>query len=252
MVCDSSALMRLLHYYNLEPKDFISLKVWLESRDPFKVLVATILSQNSTDKSAFRAYYSLELKVGVTPSKIYEASLGLLEEALRVAGLHRLKSVRLKEISKIVLDKYGGDLNVVLNYPPERAREELTSMPGVGEKTADVVLLTCRGYPFFPVDTHIRRISIRLGMVGENPTYTAISKALSSLVIENEYLRLHLVLIQHGRNICKAGKPLCDRCPLSNCCDYARAQVGESKTSSTPRGRRSRSVRQSGEGGIGL
>jgi len=249
--CLGRDILKLPEVHPLRPQDFVSYELWIEKKDPFKVLVGTILSQNSTDKSAFKAFKSLEEKVGVTPQALVGAPLDRIEQALRVSGLYRSKAMRLKQISEILLQSFGGDLQKILVQDMEKARELLISMPGVGEKTADVVLLTCSNAPLFPVDTHIRRIAIRLGLANEKDTYSKISTKLMSILPRDSYLIVHLAMIQHGRTICKAVKPLCDRCPLSNCCEYARAQVGEPKESPATRRHRSSGAGKSKEGSVG-
>ncbi|RLF15742.1 MAG: endonuclease III, partial [Thermoprotei archaeon] len=112
-------------------------------KDPFQVLVITIISQNTNDKNTLRAYANLEAKGLVDPKSILEASEEELQEALKVAGLYRNKARKLKELASMVMEEYGGDLRRILDLPLEEARAKLLALPGVGYKTADVVLLFC-------------------------------------------------------------------------------------------------------------
>ncbi|MCH4814316.1 MAG: endonuclease III [Saccharolobus sp.] len=222
---------KLSAIYTIKEEDYIAYYVWLKTRNCFKVLVATILSQNSTDKSALKAYLELEKKVGVTPEKLSDADLSDIENALKISGLYKTKAKRLKIISKIILEKYNGLIDNLLNS--SNAREELLKFEGIGEKTADVVLLTCRGYEVFPVDTHITRVSKRLGIVPMNAKYKLISSTLKELFSAYDLLRLHHLLIAHGRQTCKARKPLCNSCIIKECCEYYSHRDGEAQKFNT-------------------
>ncbi|WP_054844806.1 endonuclease III domain-containing protein [Sulfuracidifex tepidarius] len=221
MNCEGSEIFdRLSEEYHIDSKDFVAFDVWISSKDPFKVLVATILSQNTTDKSTYKSFKTLEEKVGVEVKKIADADYNLISESIRFSGLNNSKAKKLKEIAQILLKEYHGDLWNILNESPETSRKILISLPGVGDKTADVVLLTCKGYEAFPVDTHIRRIAVRLGIAKERETYTVISNRLMTLFHGKDFLKAHHLLITHGRKTCKANKPLCQICPINYCCEF--------------------------------
>jgi len=195
-------------------------------KDPFQVLVITIISQNTNDKNTLRAYANLEAKGLVDPKSILEASEEELQEALKVAGLYRNKARKLKELASMVMEEYGGDLRRILDLPLEEARAKLLALPGVGYKTADVVLLFCAGKPVIPVDTHVNRTAKRLGFVDEEAGYEEVRLSLQRYYPPEYYLDLHLLLISLGREYCKAGKPLCERCPLRTYCSYATKLAG--------------------------
>ncbi|AAK40470.1 endonuclease III [Saccharolobus solfataricus] len=235
MKCTAETIFhKLSATYIIKEEDFIAYYVWLKTKDCFKVLVATILSQNSTDKSAIKAYLELERKVGVTPEKLSNANLADIESALKISGLYRTKAKRLKEISRIILERYNGLIDSLLNT--SNARDELLKLEGIGEKTADVVLLTCYGYygyKVFPVDTHITRVSKRLGIVPTNAKYSLISSTLKELFSAYDLLHLHHMLIAHGRQTCKARKPLCNSCIIKECCEYYSHRDGEAWRSNT-------------------
>jgi endonuclease-3 len=216
-------LQKLKNEYTINPRDYVAYDVWLKYKDCFKVLIATLLSQNSTDKGTYKAFYSLESKIGVNPDNLSNAHVEAIGEAIKSIGIYKIKSERIHEISLIIKEKYNGNLDEIIDLSPEEARKELMSLPGIGEKTADVVLLTCKNYPFFPVDTHIKRISKRLGIEGNS--YDEISCALKRTFKEEDYLKAHHLLIAHGRNTCKAIKPLCLRCSISDCCEYFQRNV---------------------------
>lgn len=231
MECEGREIFdKLSQEYHIDSKDFVAFDVWISSKDPFKVLVATVLSQNTTDRSTYRSFKTLEEKVGVEVERIAKADPELISESIRFSGLNNSKAKRLKEIAQIILAEYHGDLWTILNQPSDIARKTLTSLPGVGEKTADVVLLTCKGYDAFPVDTHIRRIAIRLGVSKERETYIEISNRLMSLFRGKDFLKAHHLLITHGRRTCKANKPLCSNCPINYCCEFYKRKDNQGRS----------------------
>ncbi|EZQ03195.1 endonuclease III [Candidatus Acidianus copahuensis] len=230
MKCEGRYILKELErVYTTNPSDYIAYDVWLKTKDPFKVLIATILSQNSTDRGAYKAYYNLEGNIGISLDKLAKADMLNVAKAIRNIGLYNSKAKRIIELSNIILDKYG-DLNNILNQE-DKARNILMSLPGVGEKTADVVLLTCKGYPVFPVDTHIKRVSLRLGIDGKN--YESISRNLMKIFPKDSYLKAHHLLIAHGRLTCKAKNPLCEKCTINNCCEYYSRVVKSKRSHST-------------------
>lgn len=196
-----------------------------DTSDPFKVLVRTILSQNTSYKNELKAYRALEERLGVEPEKLARADVALIAECIRPAGQHRQRAIRIRQVAEAVLERYGGDLWALLKSEPlEAVRKELMGLPGVGRKTADIVLLFCARRPVFPVDRHIKRIFLRLGLI-EREDYEA-ARALAEEALEpGDYLFAHLAFIRLGREVCRARRPSCPRCPLSDLCD--RAASGE-------------------------
>ncbi|MCI4460646.1 MAG: endonuclease III [Thaumarchaeota archaeon] len=182
--------------------------------DPFRVLIATVLSQNTNDRNSYRAFLSLDRAIGVSPGSLAGAPLEALEEAVRPAGMHRARARNIRGIARAVLERYGGDLSRVFSMGLEAARSALMELPGVGPKTADVVLLFCASMPTFPVDTHITRVSRRLGIVPPGAGYEEIRSALQSAFEPGQYAAAHRALIQLGRVYCRPRAPRCDRCPL--------------------------------------
>jgi len=191
--------------------------------DPFKVLVRTIISQSTAEVNTERAFKRLLSKINpLTPDNIVKADIKEIEEALRVAGLYRNKSFILKRVSSIILEEFNGSLNFIYSLPLNEARERLLSLPGVGPKTADIVLLFCAGKPVLPLDTHVQRVSKRLGLVPvDEGRYDAIRLRLESLYRPADYFSVHLLFIALGRSFCRAVKPLCPRCPIKNLCPSA-------------------------------
>jgi endonuclease-3 len=186
--------------------------------DPFKTLIMTIISQNTNDRNTARAFENLSNKFRITPDNLAEADVKEIEESLRTAGLYRSKSKAIKQVSEIIYKSHAGNLTNILSFPLEEARRELLQLPGVGPKTADVVLLFAANKATLPVDTHVSRVSKRLGLSPRSGGYEDIRKALQTLFDPKDYLAVHVLLIQHGRKYCRARKPLCNGCPLGNFC----------------------------------
>ncbi len=190
----------------------------------FGVLVATILSQNTSDRNAIRAYENLKRRCGViTPESILSLTVDELAELIKPAGMHRVRAVRLLELAREVLRRFNGDLTWIFKEETQRARKTLLDLPGVGEKTADVVLLAS-GHLTFPVDTHITRITLRLGLVNSR-RYSEIQRVWMHILTPNRdvYLEVHVRLIQFGREVCKARSPRCNACKFKPYCNFFRA-----------------------------
>jgi endonuclease III len=195
-----------------------------EARDgsPFDVLIATILSQNTTDKNSHRAFASLYGRYD-TPEKLAKAPEKEIAALIKIGGLHEQKAKLIRQVAQLVIDEYGGTLDFVCDADPEAARKELLSIKGVGPKTADCVLLFSCGRDVIPVDTHVFRITKRLGIVPENASHEETHRILTELVPAGERGSVHVDLIRFGREVCKAQNPQHDRCFLIDLCDYARA-----------------------------
>jgi endonuclease-3 len=200
-------------------RDTLSLPNWVKTKhDPFETLVVTIISQNTAGINTERAFESLSKQFEITPQALTNAETGKIEACLHVAGLYQSKAKAIKAVSKIVLERFNGSLAPVLSLPLDEARKTLTELPGVGPKTADVVLLFSANQPTIPVDTHVNRVSKRLGLAPANGDYEAVRLSLQSLFEPKDYLAVHLLLIAHGRKTCKAGRPRCHECPVYDYC----------------------------------
>jgi endonuclease-3 len=200
-------------------RNAFTLPEWITSdKDSFKTLITTIISQNTADRNTARAIENLSRNHPITPEALANAETNRIEESLKVAGLYRNKAKTIKKVSKIILEEFHGDFDSVLSLPLEDARETLMQLPGVGPKTADVVLLFCASKPTIPIDTHVNRVSKRLGLAPTDGDYEAIRKSLQALFSSNDYLAIHILLITLGRRYCKAGKPLCIECPVNKLC----------------------------------
>jgi endonuclease-3 len=196
---------------------------WIASdRNPFETLIVTIISQNTAGRSTAKAFENLSKQFEITPEVLADAETGQIEECLKVAGLYRNKAKAIKQISKIILEEFHGNLTHVLSLPFEEARKTLLQLPGVGPKTADVVLLFCSGKPTIPVDTHVNRVAKRLGLAPANGDYETVRRSLQSLYDPKDYLAVHVLLILLGRKHCKAINPMCKQCSVNTLCPSRR------------------------------
>lgn len=196
-----------------------------EASDPVEELVLTILSQNTNDANRDRAYASL-LETFGSLDAVRQQPVDAVAAAIRVGGLHRQKAQAiLHALERIIEDQGTLDLGFLGDLPMDEALAWLLRLPGVGEKTAGIVLLFSFRRPFFPVDTHIRRIATRLGLLGDRDDP---HERLNRLLPPDALLmrRLHLHLIDHGRSVCKARTPQCSSCYLAARCAYGMANLG--------------------------
>ncbi len=205
--------------FYLERKEFVAL-IAKRSGDPFRILVATILSQNTNDRNSKAALERLESKFKVKPEILAEACLEELMEAIRPAGLQAQKAKTIKRVSSIIVNRYGGKLDRILEKPLDKARDELISIPGIGPKTADVLLLFSSGFPTIPIDTHVMRVSRRIGLAPNSGDYETVRESLMRVFEPKDYLKAHLLLIKLGRTYCKSRKPQCLQCPIKKLCSY--------------------------------
>jgi endonuclease-3 len=187
--------------------------------DPFETLIITVISQNTADKNTNIAFTRLKQCFQITPKTLIEADSAQIEKCIQPAGLYKGKTCTIQAVSKIIQEKYAGSLDTVLALPLEEARKILIEMPGVGPKTADVVLLFSAQKPTIPVDTHVNRVSKRLGIAPKTGNYETVRLNLQNMFAENDYLIAHQLFIGHGRKFCKAKKPLCTICPIISYCE---------------------------------
>jgi endonuclease III len=183
-------------------------------------LVSTILSQNTNDINRDRAFESLRKRFS-TWEQVRDAPVEQVVEAIRVAGLANQKAPRIQEALRSITIQQGSlDLEFLADLPVEDAQEWLTSFNGVGPKTAAIVLLFSLGKPAFPVDTHIYRVTGRLGLRPQKMNVEQAHIHLSKLFPSETYYAAHLNIIRLGREICQARRPNCPLCPVNYLCDY--------------------------------
>ncbi len=189
---------------------FPNVKTQLKHRDPFELFVATMLSAQCTDKQVNSVTKKL-FKNLKTPYDFANASNKTIEELIRPTGFFRNKAKNIKNSSRILIEKHKG------NVPD--SLDELIKLPGVGRKTANVVLGSAFGIPGIAVDTHVARISKRLGLT-ENIDPVKIEFDLMKIIPKKDWSDFSLQVIYFGRAVCKARKPACDVCPLTDKCQY--------------------------------
>lgn len=196
------------------------------SHDPFPLLIATILSQNTSDRNSHRAFERLVEHFEVKPEVLARLSPEEIKPYIACAGLHEIKSKRIVEVASNVLERFGGDLSQVLSLPLDEARKTLMSMKGVGPKTADILLSFVGKRPVIPIDTNIFRVVDRIGFAkGRN--YERTRSALEEHVPPEKMQGVHIFLIRLGREICKPRSPKCSVCPINGLCDYTKSLNGK-------------------------
>ena len=188
---------------------------WKPRYNPAEELVYTILSQHTSDINSERAFLNL-MRVFGTLETIADASADEIEEAIKSGGLAKQKSVRIKQVLNIVRSEIGSfDLSFLAEMPLDEAKSWLKDLPGVGPKTAAIILCFSLGMPAMPVDTHIYRVSQRLGMIGKKVSADKAHDILEPMVAEEDVFAFHMYLIRHGRQVCKAQRPRCAECVLA-------------------------------------
>jgi len=183
--------------------------------NPFELLIAVILSAQATDISVNKATTRL-YPVANTPEKIFELGVAGLKPYIRTIGLFNSKAANIIKTCRILMDEYDSIV--------PRTREELEMLPGVGRKTANVVLNTAFGVPTIAVDTHIFRVSNRTG-IAKGKTPLEVEKRLVRLTPDEFKKDAHHWLILHGRYVCKARKPLCGECAIVEWCEYRHKEL---------------------------
>ncbi|TFF87653.1 MAG: endonuclease III [Promethearchaeota archaeon] len=190
-----------------------------KKQDPFKILISTILSARTRDSNTREATLNLFSKYN-TPEEIANAEIEELEQLIYKAGFYRVKAVRIKEVAKIIANKYDGKV-------PDDF-DELMSLPGVGAKTANCVLVYAFKIPAIPCDTHVHRISNRLGWVkSKNPEQT--EKQLKKIIPKKEWIRINRIFVKFGQQICLPNYPKHDVCPIEDICPKDFSMENEQK-----------------------
>lgn len=202
---------------------------WQPDGDGLGGLIGTILSQHTSDINSGRAYRQL-VAVFPTWEQVRDAPVERVAEAIRSGGLANLKAKRIQEVLRVLTERLQ-DAPLSLNFLAERPLAEgsayLRSLPGVGPKTAACVLLFSLVLASFPVDIHVHKVSKRLGLIGAKVSADQ-AHAISESIVPLEYVYiLHVNLIRHGRRVCHAQRPACERCPLRLECTYYQALQGE-------------------------
>jgi endonuclease-3 len=185
-------------------------RIELDYTSPYTLLIAVVLSAQSTDKGVNRATPSL-FEVADTPEKMVALGLDKLKQHIKTIGLYNAKGKNIIALSQMLIDKYNSEVPADF--------DELQKLPGVGRKSAKVMLHSIWNQPVIAVDTHVFRVSNRIGLCNENNPFKT-ELALERTVPEKWKDKAHHWLVLHGRYVCKARKPECDRCIINDLCDY--------------------------------
>ena len=201
--------------------------VWQAHHDPMTELVLTILSQNTTDTNSGRAFMRL---VGKFPDwkLVMDAPTSEIEPEITVGGLAKQKAPRIKASLEAVWQERGSfDLEFLREMPLDEAKAWLRALNGVGPKTAACVLMFALGRPALPVDTHVYRVSQRLGLVPEKASAEKAHDILEAILLPETVFPFHILLIKHGRRLCRAQRPFCGECPLLAHCPAGQKFVAD-------------------------
>jgi endonuclease-3 len=208
---------------------------WRPHLDAIGELVLTLLSQNTADTNSGRAFSRL-LQRFPDWNAVLEAPLPEIEDAIRPGGLAPTKAPRLKAMLAEIESRTGAlDLEFLREMPDAEARDWLRTLPAVGPKTAACVLLFALGKPALPVDTHVYRVAVRLGLVDTRLTPEKAQDRLESEVPPEDHYLFHVMLIRHGRHTCTARNPACERCPLLDGCPAGQEFMAERIAAGMPR-----------------
>ncbi|MFQ5613558.1 MAG: endonuclease III domain-containing protein [Anaerolineae bacterium] len=199
---------------------------WYPHLDPISEVVNTILSQNTSDVNRDRAFNRLRERFS-TWEQVRDAAVAEIADAVRPAGLAKQKAPRIKAALAFIHRERGElTLDFLKDSPVPEAKAWLTQIKGIGPKTAAIILLFSLGMPAFPVDTHVHRLSQRLGLITARTTAEKAHDVLEELLPVDLYYPFHVNLIRHGREICRARRPRCEICPLNDICHYWQSLAG--------------------------
>lgn len=198
--------------------------------DPLDALIQTVLSQNTSDVNSDRSFRSLK-STFPTWTSVLTAPTRSIAGAIRSGGLANIKAPRIKAILREILQREGKlDLERLRGVKTSEALGYLTMLPGVGMKTASCVLLFSLGRPVMPVDTHVHRVTRRLGWAPWKTPPEKVQLILERIIPARRILATHLYLVRHGRTLCKAARPRCNHCPLCPRCRFGKSSVEESRS----------------------
>jgi endonuclease-3 len=203
--------------------------------DPMEELILTVLSQNTSDVNSDRAYTAMRAR-WPTWEALYRAEPAALAAAIRPGGLANIKAPRILAILDEIERREGGslDLSWMRGVASDKVADYLTSLPGVGPKTAACVLAFSLGRPAIPVDTHVHRVARRLGFFDERTSAAKAHQIMEELVPARLRVRMHVGMIRLGRTICRASRPDCGVCPLQDLCPTAPSVLGAARRPRRP------------------
>ncbi len=190
--------------------------------DPIEEVVYTILSQHTSDHNSTNAFEKLIGRYG-SLEEVARAEVSEIAETISSGGLSRIKAPRIKTILNLILEKRGSlDINFLSKLPLDQAKAWLRALPGIGPKSAGVILCFSLGMPAMAVDTHVYRVSKRLGLIGPKVNVDDAHEILENMVSPDQVYPFHAALITHGRKTCKARVPNCAECKLAYNCPSRR------------------------------
>lgn len=202
---------------------------WRQHLPPVDELISTILSQNTSDTNRDRAFAALKARYADW-NEVMSAPEADIRNTIRPAGLANQKAPRIQAALRHIYQERGElTLDFLGEMPLDEARQWLTSLKGVGPKTAAIVMLFAFGRPLFPVDTHVHRVTKRLGLISPKVTADKAHEIMLNVGDPDTFYAFHLNLIRHGRQVCLARSPNCPLCPLKEQCDYYRENVAPRK-----------------------
>lgn len=198
---------------------------WSRDQDAMDELVSCILSQNTSDTNRDRGFQGLKDRFS-SWEEVRFADVKDVIESIRSAGLSKQKAPRIQEaLTRIYEERGEYNIDFLEDLPLDEAKAWLTSLNGVGPKTAAIVLCFSFGRPAFPVDTHVHRVGKRIGFLPDKISADKAHPVMEAIVPPEDHYQFHIHLIQHGRDTCNARNPKCERCPLTAYCDYFQASV---------------------------
>ncbi|MBL8164808.1 MAG: endonuclease III [Anaerolineae bacterium] len=193
---------------------------WRQSLPPVDELIDCILSQSTTDANRDKAYDALKARYP-TWEAVRDADTAEVIETIKPAGLANQKGPRIQEVLREITRQRGAiTIDFLADLPLDEAKAWLTSLNGVGPKTAAIVLCFAFNRAAFPVDTHVHRVGQRIGFLPEGISADKAHPVMEAIVPPDDYYAFHLNVIRHGREVCNARSPHCERCPLTDYCDY--------------------------------
>lgn len=203
------------------------------TNDPFELVLLENVAYLVSDERRAAVFSTLCRSVGTRPHEILAASHDDLSNATRLGGMHPDRRVnRLREIALIAMNEFDGDLKDALKLSLPKAKQALRKFPGIGEPSAEKILLLTRTYPLLGLDSNGVRVLLRLGFGEEKKTYATSYRAVQEAIadqLKQDYewlIRAHLLLRQHGKESCKTNAPLCEKCPVRKSCLYFKSALG--------------------------
>jgi endonuclease III len=197
--------------------------------DPFELILLENVAYLVSDERRESAFQTLRKFAGTKPHDIASASTENILKATNLGGMHpEQRTARLREIGLIAMNEFDGDLRTVLKLPFAKAKLALRKFPGIGEPSAEKILLFTRGYPVLGLDSNGLRVLARIGFAEEKKNYTATYRAVQEAIkdrLKDDYdwlISAHILLRQHGKALCKTNTPLCEKCPVRKSCAYFR------------------------------